>query len=525
MAKNGHAALDPAKRLFALFAGNTRSSGRFNPRTERAFTEAEPAKLADFEAHVEGKVGVGVVPIQDDDTCTWAALDIDNHESDEDIPIGPVAEKIAQHKLPLIPCRSKSGGIHAYVFFDKPQPCQRIRGLMAKWAGLVGHGGCEVFPKQGRLAQAKDGVKQFGNWLNLPYLEGDASNRYAVRDGKKLSLEEFLNWAEGSRVRDADLRSSVAADHPEAPPCVQKMFAHGVAQGHRNEALYAVSVYMRKAEPETYSAKAIEANGQIFAKPLNRAEALRTITSASRAEYGYRCNEEPCRSLCDRGTCLTRKFGITPADAERLDTVEALPGFSNLIKYISEPVKWELTIDTTKITNISTPQLLDFRAMRELISDRLTRLVPLIKNSEWERILQPLMKDCRIVETPDDASIPGLIREKVKEFASKTDLTNRGQDKDDRKGLLRGLPVVQVVDGERCVVFRSQDFVSYLKRTKSEELKGINLWMAAKELGVKHTRFRVPGPKGHEENINVWHIPVKLVMGTGVEAPEYKSEL
>lgn len=512
----------PAERFLALFPSNTRSSGRYDAKRDRAYTEHEPVKPENVTAHLNGTLGCGGVAIQDDDTCQWAALDIDNHDSDEDIDIGKIDEAIRRNKLPLIPCRSKSGGVHCYLFLDKPQPAARIRTFMATWAAQVGYHGCEVFPKQGRLSDDRSGKKQFGNWINWPYMGGDATMRYAVYDGKRLTLDQFLAFAEKSRVSDAQLRSSSSSDHPEAPPCVQRMYANGVAAGHRNEALYNIVVYLRKANPDGYVALSESANGSIFQRPLGKAEAQRTIASAGRPDYGYRCNEEPIRSLCDRATCLKRKFGITPADAERLVTIESVPAFTELVKYLTEPVRWEVKIDGVVVTNITTEQLLDWRAIRSIVADRLTKIVPLIKNQEWERILAPLMKEARMIETPDDASVTGVIRDRLREFASKTDLANPGKDVKDRLALLRGMPVVQVLDGERHVVFRGQDFVNYLKRTKSEELKGINLWFAIKDVGVAHTKFRAG-----EHNINVWYMPVKLVLEHRAPVPkqEFKSEL
>lgn len=518
---------EPARRLMTLFQGNTRSSGRFNPETEKMWAEYAGATLEDFVNHVDGKMGLGVVPIQDDDTCVWAAIDIDDHDSDEDIPIHPVSERIATLKLPLVTCRSKSGGIHCYLFLEKPHSAARIRTFMAGWASAIGYGGAEIFPKQGRLTVGKDNKKAYGNWINLPYFGGEDTMRYAVHDGKKLGFLKFLDLAEKMRASEADLRSLSKSEHPDAPPCVQKMYSQGVAQGHRNEALYNIVVYLKKAHPGDYTDKAQATNGSIFNKPLPRGEMQRTITSASRPDCGYRCNEEPIRSLCDREVCLTRKYGITAGDFERLNTVDALPIFGGLVKYLTNPIRWEIAIDGVKVVNISTPDLLDWRKMRELIADRLTRIVPMIKGQEWERILHPLMLEARVVETPDDASIEGVIRDRAREFASKVDLTNPGQDKSERKALLRGLPVVQVVDGERCVVFRGQDFINYLKRTRSEELKGVNLWFAMQGAGVFHSRMRIPETKNND-NINVWCLPVRMVQVGGeqdAKPQEFKSDL
>ena len=518
------------ERFANLFVGNPRSSGQFNPLTGKLYTKPQGAGARDFDAHFAGISGVGAVPILDNDTCSWAAIDVDNHEVDdevngpaEDIDIGAIDEAIRKHTLPLIPCRSKSGGVHCYLFLEKPQPAIKIRALMTRWAALVGYPGHEVFPKQAKLVMTPSGQKQMGNWINLPYFKSDDTNRYAVREGKRLTLAEFIGFAEDHLTSEADLRYLTVVEHGEAPPCVQKMLLNGVASGHRNEGLYATVVYFKKAFPADYETRAWEANNLLFKAPLPRAEVTRTITSAARPDYSYRCGEEPCRSLCDRPSCVKKKFGVTEIEAERLGTTEALPLFSDLVKYLTEPVRWELCMNGVKITNITTPVLLEWRAMREIVADRLTMMVPLIKPAEWDRILAPLMQSARIIETPDDVSINGAMRDRLREFAAKTDLFNKGEDKSDRTALLRGMPVVQVVDGERCVVFRQQDFVSFLKRTKTEELKGVNLWFAVKELGVGHSRIRV----GEKSNINIWHIPVKVVLkDIGKQEPvEFKPEL
>lgn len=515
-----------AERFQLLFDGNTRSSGRYEPSRDRAWTVYEGAKLEDFQAHLDGKVGVGVVPICDDDNVWWAAIDIDQDDTDEDIPIHEIAAKISALKLPLIACRSKSGGVHCYLFLEKPQSAAKIRTYMRSWAVAIGcKEDVEIFPKQSRLVMGKDKERAKGNWINLPYMGGDETIRYAVRDGGKLSLDEFLDLAEKLRVSDADMRALASAEHPDAPPCIQKMYSQGVASGHRNEALYNIVVYHRKANPDAYESKSAEANSAVFLKPLPGPEAKRTIASASRPDCGYRCNEEPIRSLCDRETCLTRKFGITSADHDRLTTVEALPTFTDLTKFLTQPVRWEFRIDGKKVGNVRTEQLLDWRVLRIYIADSLTKVVPMIKNQEWERILQPLMATARIIEAPDDASVSGIMRDRLREFAAKADLANPGHEKDDRKALLRGLPVVQSLNGERSVYFRSQDFINYLKRTKSEELKGIDLWFAAKEMGVSHTRLRIPNAAKGEDNINVWYVPVKEVLRGNAEPVDFKSDL
>lgn len=513
--------LELSDRMVALFSANQRSSGRWEPSTGRMYVEYVPIDPEVMDEHLDGITGCGAVPILDDNTCVWAAIDIDNHGEDADIPIEDVDRSIAAYGLPLVACRSKSGGVHAYLFLADPQPASRIQALMAGWAVKLGYAGAEIFPKQGKL-YSRDGKLSYGNWINLPYFKAKATDRYAVADGKKLSLDQFVSYAESMRVTKVKMRSLLVVEHPEAPPCIQAILSRGAAQGQRNEAMYNVAVYFRKLDIGTAQARATASNQFIFSTPLPKGELKRTVDSAMKPDYSYRCGEEVVKQHCNRAVCLTRKCGITEGEAEHADTHASLPVFGGLAKYMSEPVRWEMVIDGVRIYNISTPDLLDWRYIRQLVADRLTKIVPMIKTNEWERMLSQMMQEARIIETPDDASVNGVIRDRLREFASKADLLSHGESMEERKALLRGMPIVQKMDGERCVLFRGQDFVNYLKRTKSEELKGINLWMAVQNLGVNHRKVRI----GIKESCNVWYLPVHTVtQDLAAEPVDFNTEL
>lgn len=465
---------------------------------------------------------MGVVPIMDDANCLWAAIDIDNHGEEGDIPIIPLEQKATSMGLPLVLCRSKSGGIHAYVFFSEPTPAPRVRALLGEWAKKLGHGGSEIFPKQHKLHRQASGGLSLGNWINLPYMNHRDTVRYAVNAGEKIKLLAFLDLADSRKVSTKSLQQMATAHYKDAPPCILRVMGGAAVEGNRNEALFNTTVYLRKAFPDDFQPRAEELNTVIFSKPLGKTELLRTITSAGRPDYFYRCGEEPIRSLCDKAACLAGKFGITPQQAEDIELIQELPPMSDLVKYVTEPPRWELKIGGHKVSNLSTAQLLDWRFIRELVAEKMMRVVPMIKAAEWERILNPMMAEVRVVETPDDASMAGVIRLRLKEFAAKTDLTNKGKCTDDRKSLMRGLPCVQEMDGDRYVIFRGQDLINYLKRTKSEELKGVNLWFAVKDLGVEHIKCRVG-----DHSINVWRIPVEEITKdwAEIEPPVFSSEL
>ena len=508
------------ERLLALYVSNERSIGKYDPKTGKMHTEYRSLQPEDFDLHLAGRMGVGAVPILDDDNCLWAAIDIDNHDQDDDIPIAPIDQFIRANNLPLVPCRSKSGGVHVYLFLNERIACSRIRDQMARWASDMGYAGSEVFPKQSRLVMT--GAKRMlGNWINLPYMMAGDTERYCVRGGKKLDLEQFLDHAEKMRVGKADLTALMLAEHDEAPPCVQKMIGNGIEKGRRNEAMYAAVVYLRKRDGDEYATHAAELNRTMFDVPLGKAELSRTVASAAKPDYKYRCSEEPCKSLCDRALCLKRKFGVTDKELDRVDAQTAMPNFSDLVQVMTDPPRWEITLDAMhRVTNLTTSDLLDFKQIRMAIMDRLLKVVPSLKPPEWDRILTQLMENVRKVEAPEDASPGGVVRDKLRDFVGKLDLSIKGLDTDARKSLLRGMPVIQMYEGQRMVMFRGSDFMQYLKRTRSEDLKGINLWLAVRAMGASHHKLRVG-----ERTINVWSVPAEVFEGGSIEAPSFSSEL
>ena len=112
-------------------------------------TEGRAFDARDVERHLAGRQSIVAIPLLDDGTCAWSALDVDK-KCDR-----PQSGRFLNW------FRSKSGFWHGFVFFAKPQPANRVRFHMAKLAEIVGHPGCEVFPKQVLAAS--------GNGINLPF--------------------------------------------------------------------------------------------------------------------------------------------------------------------------------------------------------------------------------------------------------------------------------------------------------------------------------------------------------------------
>src|SRR2546430_4791482 len=85
-----------ADRMYKLYPSNQRSVGRFEPKTGKVRTDYRGPTVQDFVEHLEARTGVGCVPITDKNYCSWAAVDIDNHGQDEDVPIAPIDRRLRE---------------------------------------------------------------------------------------------------------------------------------------------------------------------------------------------------------------------------------------------------------------------------------------------------------------------------------------------------------------------------------------------------------------------------------------------
>ena len=112
--------MDLVTEFSELFKGLARAHGSYEikgekhsgKKTGRAQTLNEPVTDALWEEHLQGKKGLGIVPIDDDAKCHWGAADIDVY----DLDIPEQIKKIRSKNYPLVPCRTKSGGLHLFLF-------------------------------------------------------------------------------------------------------------------------------------------------------------------------------------------------------------------------------------------------------------------------------------------------------------------------------------------------------------------------------------------------------------------------
>lgn len=503
------------KYFMDLFVANTEIYGQWNPSDKQMFAVKSAHHEQQFKAHFDGTMGLGLAPVRSDNHCYFGAIDIDAHGDLPDIDIIALEAKIRKHDLPLVPCQSKSGGAHCYVFFGEPVPAVMVQFLLRTWCRILDYPETtEIFPVQTVLEEG-----QQAGWINLPYF--NKNQRVAANEGKLLNYEEFIELAQDRRIAIDSLGDEMLKSFKGIPPCLQSMLVNGVESGYRNRALYNFTVYLKRAYPGQHRAKARNINELIFEEPLTRREAERTIASASKRDYLYKCKEEPCKSLCNPEECLNREFGIDPDEDFNNDNGHE---FSNLKKFITEEthefVVWELQYNERSI-KVNNDVLSDFMALRKEILKQLDVMLQPMKVADWTGILNDLLQTHTKEFVPETATIAGLVRTRMIEFIQKADLESDGENPDDRALINRGVPVVQLIDSVRAVCFRAQDFVNYLKKTRGEDIRGPNLYIALSTAGLKSKRIRL---NGTDNKTSIWYLPIDDLGSEELGNDDFKTE-
>lgn len=431
-----------AERFQKRFRGSTRAYGwydlRSTPETSgkqqgQAYTMNETLDPQKYREHLEGRAGLGVVPIQDDDTCWWGVIDIDEYGAD--FEAAKVAVSIyadaAQRKWPLVITRSKSGGLHVWIFFSEPVLAGAVMKKMAAIAAALGYPGVEVFPKQASIRNPRDPSKpRLGNWINLPYFNGKNTNRYGFGIlGDELSLEEFLNYADSKETTPRDFKAINANpasddDMPfaDGPPCLQKMARQRVPEGGRDNSMYQMGVYLLKKGLRTneLSDAMGKLNQKFFDPPLPPQQIMKIVHSVDgNKDYHYKCNDAPMRDYCNRSECIRRPHGVSDGAGAGVSI-----DFGELTKYVNvdseglptdNPAYWELTINDV-VLKFEDEELMTFGAVKKRVFSTLDLVLPDTPKARWEDHLRGLLVSVNRVLLPHEISFEGQFLEALRGF-------------------------------------------------------------------------------------------------------------
>jgi hypothetical protein len=382
------------ERFASLFAGLTRAKGRYVSTTDpsklvvgdkakgKATTITEQVTFEDYRRHVLGEISLGVVPVRDDGTCVFGAIDVDQYTG---LDHAAIVRRLAELNINAYVCRSKSGGAHIYTFVHEPGcAAQAMIAYLKKLRtdlGIDYRKAREIFPKQ---------VKQsggIGNWINLPYF-GDTPRRAVKIDGTDYTFQEFVESA--VRLDAAKISQAPTSDEnlvvTELPPCLERLIQDGIPAGQRNEALFNFTVFAAKKHqldrPKTIKMLDV-INMRVCQPPVPSQELKTTLNSVLQHEYNYRCQQSPLVDCCDKAVCATRPYGpsasMRPGNIPEIERIE--------IRGDSE----EETRYHVKLANVPTTvtcdssSLLDYTVFRKRVMDKAhTLLSGDVKKKDWD---------------------------------------------------------------------------------------------------------------------------------------------
>lgn len=520
------------ERYAALFSGSERSSGAYSVRSGKGNVVDRAAEIQDYRDHLSGLKHVGIVPIRLDGSCWFAVIDVDNHgPNGRDVDPLAIEQRVHDEHLPLVTCRSKSGGAHLYLFLKEPMAAARVRPLMLRWANILKLAKVEIFPKQSALSKDTSGADNksvHGNWINLPYQDAAQTSRYAIRDGKQLTLSQFLEVAEASRwiFSDDDMLSkggiSIKVLMNDGPPCIQSIFENKLEEGNRNNALFQVGVFLKRAglDADEFNNKIQDYNAAAFVKPLSAGEVRKVAASTFNKEYNYRCSEEPCASSCQRDLCLKKKFGISGGDV----LANEVPDVERVIKVEGTPVRWHIFFSGKRVV-LTTEDLFDYKRFKLRVFEQTHLVLRPLKNLEWERHIQAAMNkplEIRKVETANDV-IFGDLQEYLKRAS--TDATRSEDDR--RRDLTRGMPTLVSLKNAGSELswvyaFKTEGFIDWLVRRKKLNGPRHEMYSIMRELLGENSKR--PLRVGDKIMKNIWTVPKDQVENEPIQARDSATE-
>lgn len=267
----------------------------------------EPVTEETWKNHLQGAFIFGVRP-ERDDKCKWGCIDVDP-ASYKDYSEKKYVDIIRTHHLPLVPVKSKSGGLHIFLFLtdwaDKAKVVHKLQEINNEYFLSK-----EVFP--------------CNKAVGMPYHKAEAAVEYAFDDNNTpLIVGGFVELAKRKRITPEDFFNfkvkeyEVESDWREYPPCVQKVIQEGWVGDNRNNMLFNICVTEMKKAGGNLTLKqlqdvAFERNKQVFNRPLDKRESDNTAGSVYKAQYEYLCPPKHmfCQSICNKELCKTRRLGI-----------------------------------------------------------------------------------------------------------------------------------------------------------------------------------------------------------------------
>lgn len=413
--------------------------------------------------HLNGDYGIGVCPVNAEGKCYFGVIDIDYYQSE----INNVIDIIREYDLPLLPFRSKSGGLHVYFMLSKSVQAKTMRAILKEVIDVFslettyGKTKVEIFPKQ-------DKAEGFGNAVTLPYF--NCEHPYTcLLDlyGNPMSFKEALVYIPKHLASVEDMKTALSnLPYSDAPPCLQKILLStsvGEEDSGRNNFLFSFAIYARKKFGSGFE-KYVEEVNDTFKSPLDETAIEQICSSVRDNEYCYKCKDIPCNGFCDKGECKRREFGLGK-DKGHFTGID----YGQLYRYLSaEPYYvWKLRLQGQErwvdVVFKDESYLLDQKNFAKMCVRYLNRAPAQVSPNDWYNILNtvlPFVQDVEVKEETDTSALSSLKQTFIRYLA------NKQARRDSPYQIRVGLCVRQEIGGVAKYYFTYIGFSEYLRNQK-----------------------------------------------------------
>ena len=414
------------KQFASLFAGLTRAYQKINltdefvkkgggrKRVVKAWWVDDEVTLDVYAKHLAGEQGIGISPLNDQNECVFGVIDIDQYDwSDEKLVM--LCKRLSQIPLPLVPAKSKSGGIRLYLFCE-PVPGALVKQYLSACRALLGLAAdTEIFPKTINIVKERN---DHGYAIMLPYFDSLKTICYGFKGKQKLTLTDFILRALTLKQSAADLKKipslniTDAGKFEDGPPCLQLLAANGIAEGGRSTVLFNMGVYAKLKFGEDSVEKYLdEFNSAFMQPPLSSSEIVTAVKSVKKKSYFYTCTTEPVCNFCNKDLCLTRKYGVGNSTNTELNV-----HIEKVTKLNTQPPMW-LVVVNGRTLDMETEELMYISKFTKVCIEQLN-IIPQITAKRFQAMLAKVLSPSAItvIEAPEEASHQGQLIELLDKY-------------------------------------------------------------------------------------------------------------
>ena len=385
----------------------------------------------DYTQHLNGTKSIGIQPCDDNGLARFGAIDIDPKVY-KNLDIKFYLDTIQEKKLPLIPIKSKSGGLHLYVFTEELVKAKVVKDFLEQVLFLFKLPiTTEIFPKQTKLGTNTDDQKVNGNFINLPYF--NKNERVALDpSGQEMTLDLFLkvvgmNLMTSTKLKDISENivkielTGGAEEFKDGPPCLEILSKEKMDDG-RDRFLYNYMVFAKKKYADDWAKKVLQAGRNYFEfnETWTDDYIKKKIKHWEKDTKGHTCNDQLLAPVCVKSECVKRRFGVI--SDKKIDW----PMMTNLIKVDFKPdPEYYFTVENKTGESVvvhakNVIQLRDQKELGSLIMAQVNVLPPPIKPLDFHVMINGLLDTLDTVQPAPGTRPMEILKKHLKEYINGT---------------------------------------------------------------------------------------------------------